>query len=69
MRAVDTKAVLRYTSVNLPKDGTRQISLPKKWSKVGRNGKVKVTVQFLGNISVKPSNKDKVKQYVGKPRK
>ena len=69
MRAVDTKAVLRYTSVSLPKSGTRQISLPKKWSKVGRNGKVKVTVQFLGNISVKPSNKDKVTQYVGTPRK
>ena len=69
VRAVDTNAVLRYTSVDLPKDGTRTISLPKKWSKVGREGKVNVTVQFLGNISVKPSNKDKVKQYVGKPRK
>ena len=61
VRAVSTKAVLRYKSVNLPKDGTRKISLPKKWSRVGRKGKVKVTVQFLGNISVKPSNKDKVK--------
>ena len=69
VRAVSTKAVLRYKSVNLPKDGTRKISLPKKWSKVGRKGKVKVTVQFLGNISVKPSNKDKVKQYIGKPRR
>ena len=69
VRAVSTKAVLRYTSVSLPKDGTRKISLPKKWSRVGKKGKVKVTVQFLGNISVKPSNKDKVTQYVGKPRK
>ena len=69
VRAVNTNAVLRYTSVSLPKDGTRQISLPKKWSRVGRDGKVKVTVQFLGNISVKPSNKDKVTQFVGKPRK
>ena len=69
VRAVSTKAVLRYESVNLPKDGTRTISLPKKWSKVGSKGKVNVTVQFLGNISVRPSNKDKVVQYVGKPLK
>jgi hypothetical protein len=69
VRAVDTKAVLRYQSVSLPKDGTRTISLPKKWSKVGSKGKVNVTVQFLGNISVLPSNKDKVRQYVGKPMK
>lgn len=69
VRAVSTKAVLRYESVNVPKDGTRKISLPKKWSKVGKKGKVKVTVQFLGNISVLPSNKDKVVQYVGTPLK
>jgi hypothetical protein len=66
---VNTNAVLRYTSVSLPKDGTRKISLPKKWSKVGRDGKVNVTVQFLGNIAVKPSNKDKVTQFIGKPAK
>ncbi|MCB0920577.1 MAG: hypothetical protein KDC08_02045 [Actinobacteria bacterium] len=69
VRAVSTKAVLRYTSVNLPKDGTRKISLPKKWSKVGKNGKVNVTVQFLGNISVEPSNKGKVTQYIGRAPK
>jgi hypothetical protein len=69
VRAVNTNAVLRHTSVNLPKDGKRTISLPKKWSKIGRDGKVKVTVQFLGNISVRPSNKDKVTQYIGKPLK
>ncbi len=69
VRAVDTKAVYRYTSVDLPKDGTRTITLPKKWSKVGRTGKVNVTVQFLGNISVLPSNTDKVRQYVGKSPK
>ncbi len=33
---------------------------------MGRDGKVNVTVQFLGNISVAPSNKDKVKQFIGK---
>lgn len=69
VRAVNTNAVLRYTSVSLPTSGKRQISLPKKWSRIGRKGKVKVTVQFLGNISVRPSNKDKVTQYVGKPLK
>jgi hypothetical protein len=69
VRAVNTNAVLRYTSVSLPKSGARQISLPKKWSRIGPKGKVKVTVQFLGNISVKPSNKAKVTQYIGKPLK
>ena len=69
VRAVNTNAVLRYTSVTLPKDGTRTISLPRKWSKIGPKGKVKLTVQFLGNISVTPSNKDKVTQYIGKPGK
>jgi len=69
VRAINTKAVVRYKSVNLPKDGTRKISLPKKWSRIGPKGKVRVVVQFLGNISVKPSNKDKVKQFVGKRRK
>ncbi|MEZ5157233.1 MAG: hypothetical protein R2720_09895 [Candidatus Nanopelagicales bacterium] len=69
VRAVNTKAVVRYKSVNLPKSGSRKISLPKKWSRVGGQGKVRVIVQFLGNISVKPSNKDKVKQFIGKRRK
>jgi hypothetical protein len=69
VRAVSTKAVLRYTSVDLPKDGTARSRLPKKWSKVGKTGKVNLTVQFLGNISVEPSNKDKVTQYVGKAPK
>ena len=69
VRAVSTNAVYRYTSVDLPKDGKRNISLPKKWSKVGKTGKVNLTVQFLGNISVEPSNKDKVTQYVGKAPK
>ena len=32
-------------------------------------GKVKVTVQFLGNISVEPSNKGKVTQYIGRAPK
>ena len=62
--------MLRYKSVNLPKDGTRKISLPRSGPRWAVRAKVKVTVQFLGNISVKPSNKDKVKtQYIGKPRR
>lgn len=69
VRAVNTKAVLRYKSVRMPKSGKRNIALPKKWSRVGRKGKVRVTVQFLGNISVRPSNKAKVTQYIGRPLK
>lgn len=69
VRAVNTKAVLHYKSVPAPKDGNRKITLPKKWSKVGSQGKVRVTVQFLGNISVTPSNKGKVTQFVGRPLK
>ena len=47
----------------------RNITLPKKWSKVGSKGKIRVTVQFLGSLSVQPSNTASVKQYVGTPLK
>ena len=32
-------------------------------------GKIRVTVQFLGSLSVQPSNTASVKQYVGTPLK
>ncbi|MEI2641248.1 MAG: hypothetical protein V9G10_02670 [Candidatus Nanopelagicales bacterium] len=69
VRAVNTKAVLHYKSVHLPKSGKRNITLPKKWSRVGSKGKIRVTVQFLGSLSVQPSNTASVKQFVGRPWK
>jgi hypothetical protein len=71
VRAVNTKAVLRSTSVSVSKSGTRTVTLPRKWSRLGgkKQGKVRVAVQFLGNISVRPSNTAKVTQLIGRPQK
>jgi hypothetical protein len=71
VRAANTRAVLRFTTVSVSKSGKKTITLPKMWSRLGgkRDGKVRLTVQFLGNVSVRPSNKDTVTQFVGTPRK
>lgn len=64
VRAANTRAVVRSTTV--AGKGTRTIRLPKKWSRLGGRdqGRVRLTVQFLGNISVTPSKKRTVVQLI-----